>query len=145
MSRPTSCEAYQQGDEMHCGRCGTRWDVMDLERPACASKIDKRAIPTRSITRAVQRLEEAAPTPGTKPATLNPYGCHSKPRPVAGAVTHYAPAGYTGVPGCGPAGLTPIHRPIYHVMTTECKYDRSAADSRCNGCPWALGGIERCS
>lgn len=55
MSRQ-SCEATQQGDQMQCGRCGLAWDVSDTDPPRCGPRIDKRAIPARTVTRAVGRV-----------------------------------------------------------------------------------------
>lgn len=31
----SKCSAVQQGDEMACGRCGLRWGVADVDKPAC--------------------------------------------------------------------------------------------------------------
>lgn len=31
----SKCSATQQGDEMACGRCGLRWGVADVDKPAC--------------------------------------------------------------------------------------------------------------
>lgn len=44
--RVPHCAARQEGDEMACGRCGLRWDVTDLERPACRPAT-LRSVPTR--------------------------------------------------------------------------------------------------
>jgi hypothetical protein len=139
MSRPTSCEARQQGDEMQCGRCGLTWATNDPERPACGPRIDKRAIPTRATTRAVQRLEAGLLAP-EQPAP-NRYGCHSMPRPVLGAVTHLAQNGYTPPvqDGFGTWFRTPVYVPIVHVMSTGCGYAReggaATTDPYCAGCP----------
>jgi len=137
MSRPTSCEARQQGDEMQCGRCGLTWATNDPERPACAPRIDKRAILTRATTRAIQRLDGAAPVLEQPAARL--YGCHSKPRPVLGAATHLAQVGYGTVfsYSSGETSRNPIYAPVLHVMSTECRYDKSREDRRCAGCPHA--------
>lgn len=246
MSR-RDCEARQHGDEMQCGRCGLTWATNDPERPACAPRIDKRAIPTRAATVAVARLEgaealnfapveltshpnpervrgnyvfssgavdaiprlpedrrfwvteaearrtaeaeemkaayraahpgiveawkkavEAGPLspgfvrpgacahcgrlPGEEPcdwiecAALSPApprlnGCHSKPRPVAGSVTHWAQDGYypPQADPDEPGVLVKIGRfvEVRHVMTVDCGYDKSATDPGCKGCPWA--------
>lgn len=138
MSRPSSCEARQQGDEMQCGRCGLTWATNDPERPACAPRIDKRAIPTRTTTRAIQRLDGAEPL--LEQPAANPYGCHNRPRPVLGAVAYLAQTGYTEPvqDGFGVWFRTPTYAPVFHVMTTDCGYAReggAAADRRCTGCP----------
>lgn len=151
MSRPTSCEARQHGDEMQCGRCGLTWATNDPERPACAPRIDKRAIPTRATTRAVQRLGGAVESPPVdegltnicKFGAANPYGCHSRLRPIAGSITHAAQDGYDESTHVAPGALAyfkvPRWVPVRHVMSTECGYDKSATDARCAGCPHVKG------
>jgi hypothetical protein len=140
MSRPTSCEARQQGDEMQCGRCGLTWATNDPERPACGPRIDKRAIPTRATTRAVQRLEAGLLAP-EQPVAI-PYGCYSRPRPTLGGVAYLAQSGYTEPvqDGAGFWYRTPVYVPVFHVMTTDCGYARTgsaASDQRCAGCSHA--------
>lgn len=60
------------------------------------------------------------------------YGCHNLPRPVAGAVTHLAQAGWR-VDG-RPLSREPVMVPIHHVMTTTCQFDKSTTDPSCAGC-----------
>lgn len=36
-----TCEKRRYGDEYHCGRCRTRWDVNDPEPPACEAEQSK--------------------------------------------------------------------------------------------------------
>lgn len=69
------------------------------------------------------------------------YGCHDRPRPVPGAITHYAPDGYTAEPKPIESGpfkgyivLTELRRPIYHTMSTECMYDKQLTDRSCTDC-----------
>jgi hypothetical protein len=45
---------------MVCGRCGLQWDVADAEPPKCARTVDRRAIPSRSVTNADKRLDAAS-------------------------------------------------------------------------------------
>lgn len=67
-------------------------------------------------------------------ASLN--GCHNLPRPVAGAITHFAQAGWTGVNWGESGKLTreQVVVPIRHVMTTACQYTKTTPDPRCAGC-----------
>lgn len=59
-----------------------------------------------------------------------PYGCHNRDRDFTG---YSAPRRFAGTTG---------HEPIYwlgrvkipHVMSRECRYDRSLKDPRCDGC-----------
>lgn len=80
------------------------------------------------------------PVPVAMPATewklpVRPYGCHNKPRPVAGAVTHQAQAGWAVFrDGYNRPCPVPVYIDIKHVMSTECRYDASAKDARCTGC-----------
>lgn len=144
----SACEARQYGDQMQCGRCGLAWDVVDAERPACAPRIDKRAIPSRAVTVATRRLElsfeEPPPRSPEFEATMRapvylfvdagptPYGCHNQPRPVAGAVTHVAQDGWHGGADSLFRSLKLVE--IRHVMSTACAYDKRAEDRRCAGC-----------
>lgn len=63
-------------------------------------------------------------------------GCFNKPRPVAGAVTHLAQAGWSETfrDGFGAPHRTPILVDIKHVMTTECQYTLTTPDPACAGC-----------
>lgn len=76
-------------------------------------------------------------------STAITYGCHNKPRPVTGAVTHQAQDGWQYVdvlcaipyesPRDEPTRI-PVMVDIKHTMSTECRYDASAKDARCTGC-----------
>lgn len=141
-----SCEARQQGDEMQCGRCGLTWGVDDTERPACAPRIDKRAIPTRALTHAVRRIESAQQLV-SQPVPANPYGCHSNPRPTRGQVTHEAQEGWEDVvipayySDDGPYRTrVPVMVPVKYVFEEPCQHAAAGAaaiDKRCGGCPHA--------
>lgn len=50
------------------------------------------------------------------------YGCHSKPRPVAGAILK-------GSPWYGSQEWT-------FANSTACKHDKRATDPGCKGCKW---------
>lgn len=68
------------------------------------------------------------------PKQLSLYGCHDKPRPVLGAFAYMAQQAF--IPTVEHKQLhSPYLVPIYNVMSTECKYDKSATDSMCKGCP----------
>lgn len=62
------------------------------------------------------------------------YGCHNRPRPTA-ATSYPAQDGWQdiGLLTRRPSRL-PIIVPIGHTMSTNCRYDLSAADQRCAGC-----------
>lgn len=73
------------------------------------------------------------------------YGCHNKPRPVAGG-------SYIARDGRVDIGLehgVPIHsylrfKRIPIVMSTDCQYTLTTLDAACNGCQWQHGPeIER--
>lgn len=57
------------------------------------------------------------------------YGCHNRPRPTA-ETTYPAQLGWEYW------GLTREPRlvDIPHTLSTDCRYDLSAADGRCSGC-----------
>lgn len=69
------------------------------------------------------------------PKQVTLYGCHDKPRPN-GATWAYVQDGYFHeVDGNGKVeSRTPRLKKSFHVMSTECKYDKSATDSMCKGC-----------
>ncbi len=54
------------------------------------------------------------------------YGCHNKPRPVANAIVRVSACFFHSAKG-EDSCYTFRH-------STECKYDQSHADQRCNGC-----------
>lgn len=143
-----ACEARQYSDQMQCGRCGLAWDMNDFAPPPCKPTIDRRAIPSRAATTQARRVEDSiAGALGIArsqweiepPARRN--GCHSKPRPVAGAVTHLAQDGYfppmpdAPAPGRARAQVARFVE-IKHVMSTDCRYDKRESDPACKGCPW---------
>jgi hypothetical protein len=75
------------------------------------------------------------------------YGCHSKPRPTS-ETTYLAQEGwlYRNVIYSEPYESPrdeftriPELVEIKHAMTTECKYDASASDKQCAGCPYQAG------
>lgn len=72
------------------------------------------------------------------------YGCHNQPRPVAGAVTHQAQAGW-GVVLLKGNGCVPVRVPfmvdIRHIMSTDCRYDKSATDPCCRACQYRIFSI----
>lgn len=65
-----------------------------------------------------------------------PYACWNNPRPVAGAVTHQAQAGWA--PGFTIGDITVQRAPLYvdviHRFEPGCQYDKNATDPRCAGC-----------
>lgn len=62
-------------------------------------------------------------------------GCYNKPRPIAGAVTHWAQAGWREVhAGWLNIERVPVWTPIKHVMTTDCQYTKTTPDPLCAGC-----------
>lgn len=63
-------------------------------------------------------------------------GCHNKPRPVSGAVTHFAQDGYGEAisEGWGYFSRPARYVEIRHVMTTDCQYTLRTPDPRCAGC-----------
>jgi hypothetical protein len=73
---------------------------------------------------------------------MNPYGCHNRPRPVAGGSPYMAQEGWRDEPDATrhepyPTRL-PVMKEIRHVMSTDCMFDASATDPRCAGCIHAL-------
>ncbi len=68
---------------------------------------------------------------------MNPYGCHNRPRPVAGAITHWAQAGWIE------SDLKCVHKrephwvPVRMTMTAHCVVGTKPEvlkDPRCAGC-----------
>lgn len=68
--------------------------------------------------------------------TVRIYGCHNKPRPIAGGITHVAQSGWTDsrLDFRGNICRQPVYIDIKHTMSTECRYDKQANDPRCAGC-----------
>lgn len=64
--------------------------------------------------------------PSTQHGADYRYGCHNKPRPVAGALV-------TGSPAYG-SQQWPF------ANSTECKHDLSVSDPNCTGCAHRDGG-----
>lgn len=44
---PRRCQARAEGDEMACGRCGTRWQAGDEDPPQC-SPVERRVTDRRT-------------------------------------------------------------------------------------------------
>lgn len=67
---------------------------------------------------------------------MKAYACNNEPRPLAGAVTHQAQAGWGGTfrDGQGRPHRAPVMVDIHHVMSTDCRYDAQQNDPRCAGC-----------
>lgn len=62
------------------------------------------------------------------------YGCHNRPRPTA-ETSYPAQLGWHyGISLKGEPTRLPVVVPIAHTMSTNCRYDLSAADQRCAGC-----------
>lgn len=70
------------------------------------------------------------------PPAMLPYGCHNKPRPIAGGITHVAQNGWTEsrLDFRGNIRRSPVYIDIKHTMSTECRYDAAAKDPGCAGC-----------
>lgn len=67
-------------------------------------------------------------------AASSVYGCHNRPRPTA-ATSYPAQDGWQGgVTLRQTATRMPVIVPIAHTLSTNCRYDLSAADQRCAGC-----------
>lgn len=64
------------------------------------------------------------------------YGCHDRPRPVAGSVTHFAQNGYdyTELTESGAMHRHAVVVPMRQVMSTECQYDKQQSDRSCTNC-----------
>lgn len=62
---------------------------------------------------------------------MKSYGCHNLPRPTE-TTTHPAQDGWF----YDASGMTRKPRivQIQHVMTTECRYDKTDTDPCCAGC-----------
>ena len=60
------------------------------------------------------------------------YGCWNKPRPNENS-RYLAIDGYD-INGCVMFAV------IYHNMSTECRFDMSLKDPKCNGCEWRGSG-----
>lgn len=67
------------------------------------------------------------------------YGCHSKPRPVAGKTQILVQCGYEDPvnENWGWFSKKPKYAYQLHTMSTDCRYDKSAVDRQCAGCPHA--------
>lgn len=64
------------------------------------------------------------------------YGCHNRPRPVAGS-SYLAQSGWSEpiYDGFGQPHRTPIYTEIIGTFgTTLCQYDKAATDPSCAGC-----------
>lgn len=62
------------------------------------------------------------------------YGCHNRPRPTA-ETSYVAQAGFKIVrDGFDAPWRVPALVTIKHTLSTNCRYDLSAADQRCAGC-----------
>lgn len=56
-----TCAKRRYGDEWHCGRCRTRWDVSDTEPPICEAEQAAAPAPvtlTERLRKLLVRLEE---------------------------------------------------------------------------------------
>ena len=65
-----------------------------------------------------------------------PYGCHNKPRPFAGEVTHQAQDGWVDTIDHENAIQTrvPVMVDVVHRFELGCRYDAGTTDPRCAGC-----------
>lgn len=58
-----TCEKRRYGDEYHCGRCRTRWDVSDPEPPACEAEQAKPITLTERLRALSKRMRDATILP----------------------------------------------------------------------------------
>ena len=57
-----TCEKRRYGDEWHCGRCRTRWDVNDPEPPSCEAEQSKPVTLTERLRVLHKALRALVPT-----------------------------------------------------------------------------------
>lgn len=58
-----TCEKRRYGDEWHCGRCRTRWDVNDPEPPSCEAEQSKPVTLTERLRVLSKRMRDATILP----------------------------------------------------------------------------------
>lgn len=87
--------------------------------------------------------EVPAPPRGHVSSATYRYGCHSKPRPVAGMPLEVQDGYHTRMFSYESGASDRIARMVTvpHVMSTACQYDRSQADQACFGCPHQKGAL----
>jgi hypothetical protein len=68
------------------------------------------------------------------------YGCWNKPRPTEDS-SYLAQDGWeTQYVGSGDFEGTAWFVEVRNVMSTECRYDMSLKDAKCDGCEWRGSG-----
>jgi len=63
----------------------------------------------------------------------NIYACNGRPRPTE-ATTHVAQSGWRQYEEGGKPVKVPVFETIPHRLSTDCRYDASQNDPKCQGC-----------